>query len=432
MLSAALFAIALQTPNPSLVPAHRIAEGWWKAQHEAAVQLTAQGPLDVAFLGDSITQGWRDGGREVWQREWSGLKVGNFGFSGDRTEHVLWRLANGELVATNPKVVVLMIGTNNVGHGTANATQTAEGVRKVVQTLRDALPKSKILLLGIFPRGATANDPMRVAVAEATAGFKGIANGRQVRFLDLGSHFVKPDGALRMEIMPDALHLNPMGYDLWARALREPLNDLLGVRGERLKAGKWQTLFDGKSLDGWTVRGGTATYRIEDGAIVGRTADGSPNTFLFSPKTYGDFELEFETKDDDRLNSGVQIRSVATGEGRGQVSGPQIEVEASPGQAGYVYGEGTEFGWLSPEPELGSGVLNQHFVFRNGEWNSYKVVAQGPRIRTWLNGVPVADVAHEGIFKTHSRGYLGLQVHGVARGEDYQVSWRNLRIRELR
>ena len=142
----------------------------------------------------------------------------------------------------------------------------------------------------------------------------------------------------------------------------------------------------------------TAEYRVEDGAIVGRTSDGSPNSFLITAQAYGDFELEFEVKVDDALNSGVQIRSGtkerATGEGpddrAGRVFGPQVEIEASPGLAGYVYGEATGRGWLTPKERL-----VPHAQFRNGQWNRYRIVASGPRIQTWLNGQPIEDLTDE-------------------------------------
>jgi hypothetical protein len=199
--------------------------------------------------------------------------------------------------------------------------------------------------------------------------------------------------------------------------------------------GPWLALFDGRTLDGWVQKNGTAEYRVEDGAIVGRTSAGSPNSFLTTARAYGDFELEFEVKVDHELNSGVQIRSRTkartTGGGAddraGRVFGPQVEIEASPGLAGYVYGEATGRGWLTPEERL---VPHDHF--RDGQWNRYRVVARGPRIQTWLNDQPIEDLIDEEIYLTHPEGFIGLQVHGIEPGEGpYEVAWRNLRLREL-
>ena len=200
-------------------------------------------------------------------------------------------------------------------------------------------------------------------------------------------------------------------------------------------AEQWLALFDGRTLDGWMQKNGTAEYRVQDGAIVGRTSEGSPNSFLATERAYGDFELEFEVRLDDELNSGVQIRSKtkerATGAGAddqvGRVVGPQIEIEASPGRAGYLYGEATGRGWLTPEERL-----KPHDHFRNGQWNRYRVVARGPRIQTWVNDQPIEDLTDERIYGSHPSGFIGLQVHGIERGTGpYEVAWRRLRLREL-
>lgn len=196
----------------------------------------------------------------------------------------------------------------------------------------------------------------------------------------------------------------------------------------------WVTMFDGQSLKGWTQKNGTATYRIENGTIVGKTNEGSPNSFLCSDKDYANFELEFEVKCANELNSGVQIRS-KTAEAKGdekfgRVNGPQVEIEASGAngaEAGYVYGESTKYGWLTPNDRL-----KPHKNFKDGEWNKYRVVAKGPRIQTWINGQAIEDLTHEEIYKTHPTGFIGLQVHGIAKGTGpYEVSWRNIRIKTL-
>lgn len=196
----------------------------------------------------------------------------------------------------------------------------------------------------------------------------------------------------------------------------------------------WISLFDGKTLEGWTVKSGYATYEVVDGTIRGVTAEGSGNTFLCTEREFGDFELEFEVKVHDQLNSGVQIRSQLKDAEKensygGRVHGPQVEVEASPGQSGYIYGEATGLGWLSPEPK-DSSHAHQHM--KNGEWNHFRVVAKGPRIQTWINGEPVADLTHEEIHQTHPKGVIGLQVHGIRKETGpFDVAWRNLRLKPL-
>ena len=203
------------------------------------------------------------------------------------------------------------------------------------------------------------------------------------------------------------------------------------------KDSKWVSLFDGKTLNGWKpAEHGKALYEVKDATIHGTTVEGSPNSFLASEKEFGDFELEFEVKVHDQLNSGVQIRSRgkteadvdANKQGLGVFHGPQVEIEAGPGQAGYIYGESTKYGWLSPEPK---DEKHTHDFFMNGEWNKYRIVARGPRIQTWINGHMVADLTHEEIYKTHPKGHIGLQVHGIGAGTGpFDVSWRDIRIIE--
>jgi hypothetical protein len=209
---------------------------------------------------------------------------------------------------------------------------------------------------------------------------------------------------------------------------------LAGVVAARAEEG-WESLFDGKTLNGWVQKNGTASYRVEDGAIVGKTTEGSPNSFLCTEKEYGDFELEFEVKVHDSLNSGVQIRSKTKdkpgSDDPGRVYGPQVEIEASGkngAEAGYVYGEATGRGWLTPKERL-----IPHKKFKDGEWNAYRILAKGPRIQTWINGEPVEDLTDEPIYGTHPKGFIGLQVHGIGSGQGpYEVAWRNLRLRELK
>jgi hypothetical protein len=186
----------------------------------------------------------------------------------------------------------------------------------------------------------------------------------------------------------------------------------------------WVSLFDGKAIDGWEVKGGTATYRVEDGCIVGKTTEGSPNSFLCTKKLYGDFELKFEIKVDDELNSGVQIRSANRPDG--VVYGPQVEIAIN-GTAGFIYGEGLKTGWLSED----RSDPKAQAAFKKGEWNKYRVLADGKSIKSWVNDVPVANLVDE---KTgQMSGFIGLQVHGIKKGTGpYEARWRNLSIRELK
>jgi hypothetical protein len=189
------------------------------------------------------------------------------------------------------------------------------------------------------------------------------------------------------------------------------------------------SLFNGKNLEGWAQKNGTATYRVEEGCIVGKTDEGSPNSFLCSTKDYGDFELKFEVKVDDALNSGVQIRSASiASKDRGRVHGPQVEI-ATNGTAGFIYGEALNTGWLSTKQEMDRPDAKA--AFKKGEWNQYRVLCQGQSIKTWVNGVPVADTIDDK--SGMNAGFIGLQVHSIGKGQGpYEVRWRNLAIKELK
>ena len=182
------------------------------------------------------------------------------------------------------------------------------------------------------------------------------------------------------------------------------------------------SLFDGKTLDGWIQRNGLATYDVEDGAIVGHTAKNSPNSFLCTKKAYCDFELLFEVKVDPGLNSGVQIRSRSSKDYNNErVHGPQVEIETAPGESGYIYGEATGRGWVSPNQDIKD-------AYKNDQWNEYRVLAVGPRIQTWINGKQVEDLSDD---KWSQCGFIGLQVHGVGDRGPFEVRWRNIKIKDL-
>ena len=205
---------------------------------------------------------------------------------------------------------------------------------------------------------------------------------------------------------------------------------VLPAMADHHKESGWKDLFNGKDLSGFTQRNGTATYEVADGTILGTTAKGSPNSFLCTDKKYGDFELTFEVKCHNSLNSGVQIRSKTKNDDPKQrVNGPQIEIEASGAkgaESGYVYGEAC-YGWMTPD-----AVRKPHKHFKDGEWNAYRVKAKGSRIQVWVNGEQVSDLVHEKAFASHPSGFIGLQVHGVGNRGPFTVAWRNLKIRELK
>ena len=193
---------------------------------------------------------------------------------------------------------------------------------------------------------------------------------------------------------------------------------------------KYTPIFDGKTLKGWTQRNGTATYRVENNAIVGKTKEGSPNSFLCTDKLYGNFDLKFEVKVDNGLNSGVQIRSQTKDGPKGRANGPQVEIEMSGengAESGYIYGEAAG-GWMTPADKR-----KPHKHFKDGEWNAYRVVANDAHIQVWINGVQISDLVDKEKLKSHPKGFIGLQVHGIRKGSGpFEVSWRNLGIIELK
>lgn len=216
-------------------------------------------------------------------------------------------------------------------------------------------------------------------------------------------------------------------------AMRDPLS--YGANAKVVSASQipdsstdgWLAIFNGENLEGWTLKNGTASYKVEDGVVVGRTAVGSPNSFLCTTSAYGNFELSFEVKVDNGLNSGVQIRSQSKPDfSDGRVHGPQVEIESldaeGKGDSGYIYSEGTGRGWLNTERPIQD-------AFKNDQWNRYCVRAVGDRIQTWVNGQKVADLSDVDSSKV---GFIGLQVHSIGANEGpYEVRWRDIKIRPL-
>ena len=194
-------------------------------RHEGFLAIAKKGDVDLLFLGDSITDGWRGGGKKVWDEAFAPLKAANFGIGGDRTQHVLWRIENGELEGIKPKLVVLMIGTNNGGD---SKEDVALGITTIVKEIQKRLPETKVLLLGIFPRGAKADDKGRAKnnqVNEIVA--KLDDGGKTIKYMDIGDKFLDEKKDLPKDIMPDALHPNAKGYQIWADAILPTVKEMM-------------------------------------------------------------------------------------------------------------------------------------------------------------------------------------------------------------
>jgi len=213
-------------PNTAIIP--NLALNFVE-KHNANVAVAKAGDIDVLFMGDSITDWWRNetgpyAGKQVFDRYFGDLKVANFGIAGDTTQGVLFRLQNGEGQGFSPKAVMLMIGTNNTR--SHRAQEIAEGVGAVVLELQKDFPDAKILLLGIFPR-AKADDPLRSQIAEINSIISKLHDGQRVFYRDIGSIFLDAGGNISTDIMSDGLHPTPKGYELWAEAIDEQLKALL-------------------------------------------------------------------------------------------------------------------------------------------------------------------------------------------------------------
>ncbi len=219
--------VLAQQPDTT-TPAHRSGEGWWQKRHEEKAAGVKESKAEVLFIGDSITQGWEGAGKETWQRFYGPRRGFNIGFSGDRTQHVLWRLDNAEADGIQPKVAVMMIGTNNMGGNSPEAI--ADGVKAIVAKLDSKLPQTKVLLLAIFPRSEKPTDAIREKVAKTNELLKPIADGKKVVYLDIGKSFLAEDGTLSKEIMPDFLHLSPKGYRIWADSIEPTLWSMMEAK----------------------------------------------------------------------------------------------------------------------------------------------------------------------------------------------------------
>jgi lysophospholipase L1-like esterase len=207
-----------------------------RIHHEQLLEKARTGRIDLYFLGDSITRRW--GATDYpeflahWKKNFHGWNAGNFGWGGDSTHHILWRIQNGELDGVNPKVIVLLAGTNNIGKGekSERAADAAEGIEAIVELCRTKAPAATIIVMAIFPRNDSPAS--NALIAEANARVSRIADGKRIRFLDINDRLSDENGILREGVAGDKLHLSLKGYEIWARALEPVLTELLGPRAE--------------------------------------------------------------------------------------------------------------------------------------------------------------------------------------------------------
>jgi lysophospholipase L1-like esterase len=221
-----LVEVRVPRPNSAIVPG---LAPFFRQKHQANLAVAKEGKAELLLLGDSITDFWRNergpfAGKQVLDKHFGQWKIANFGIAGDTTQGVLYRLLNGEGEGFSPRAVMLMIGTNNTGRNTAE--EIAEGIGAVVSLLRKCFPESRILLLGVFPRGA-ANDPVRQTIREINNTISKLDEGDTVKYLDIGAKFLNPDGNIPADVMSDALHPSSKGYEIWAEAVANTLSKLM-------------------------------------------------------------------------------------------------------------------------------------------------------------------------------------------------------------
>ena len=222
--------LAWATPpsqSPTFTPVSR--DGWLLERHQKMNERVKQGNVDLLMIGDSITQAWEAAGKEVWLRYYGHRNAVNLGIGGDRTQHVLWRLSNGNLDGISPKLAVVMIGTNNSGVNTPE--EITEGIQTIVTMLRTRLPTMKVLVLGIFPRGENddnSNRQINMKTNEIIADWVEQTDDAQLVYLDIGDAFLDKGRTLSRQVMPDLLHLSPAAYGTWAEAMEPTVARLLG------------------------------------------------------------------------------------------------------------------------------------------------------------------------------------------------------------
>lgn len=215
--------------HSTVVPVEQTAEwavSWWMPRHKKVLKQISKGNVDLIFVGDSITHGWEGDGKVYWDKYYAPRNAVNMGFSSDRTEHVLWRFDHGEIKGISPKLAVLMIGTNNSNGQDNTAEEIADGIKTICAKMRSDLPKTRILMLAIFPRGQGPSY-QRQKNAKASELASKIADNDMIFYMDINEHFLDDDGTLPEDIMPDLLHPNKKGYKIWAEAIESQVARLM-------------------------------------------------------------------------------------------------------------------------------------------------------------------------------------------------------------
>ena len=397
--------------NSTTTPQHL--HSWWTVRNDAVNERVKQGHVDLLMIGDSITHGW-EGVPAIWNQYYAPRNAVNMGFGGDRTQHVLWRLGHGHLDGISPKLAVLMIGTNN-SNGTDNtAEEIADGIVAICKLIQAKCPKTKILMLAIFPRNADPS-PQREKNAKASQLASKIADNKTIFYLDINDKFLAADGKLPKEIMPDFLHPNEAGYKIWAEAMEPKVAELMGDKNRinEKPADASIALFNGKDLTGWKAEGG-AKWTVVDGQLVGTQGDKNAPGDLFTTASYKNFDLTVVWKAVWPCNSGVWFR----------YQGPDKAYQADILEwkdpvcwSGTFYCPGKMFLAMNKDEKL----------VKRDDWNTIRVRTEGKHTQIWLNGTQTADVNDD----TTDSGKIGFQVHPGAEFGPMKIIIKDIRIKPL-
>ncbi len=188
----------------------------------------AAADCQLIFDGDSITDFWPKTGKEIWAQDYAKYNAFDFAIAGDQTQHLLWRLSQGQAEGMHPKLIVLLIGTNNMPYNTPD--QIAEGVKDIIAVYRQRCPDAVILLQGIFPHGEKPDDPIRAKIKQTNEIISKLGDGQKVIYLDFGDKFLQADGTITHDIMTDFIHPSAKGYQIWADAIQPIIDQYLAAK----------------------------------------------------------------------------------------------------------------------------------------------------------------------------------------------------------
>lgn len=421
-------AAAVDTPQHDAITPVSKAEEWWIQRHDAMNDRVKEGNAGLLFIGDSITQGWEGAGKDVWAEYYGDRNAVNLGIGGDRTQHVLWRLDNGNIDGISPKLAVIMIGTNNASDNAP--MEIVDGVTAIVRKLRERLPDMEILLLGIFPR-ADKEAEINQKCPAVNEEIKHLADGDKVHYMDIGRWFLNDAGELTKEVMPDLLHLNEVSYRSWAEAIEPKVAALLGEVSNTQPPKGFVSLFEGKDLTGWKglVENPEERVRMAPDQLAKAQAaaddemrqhwsvDGDTLYFdgagshLCTVRPYEDFEMMVDWKIEAGGDSGIYLRG-----------SPQVQI------------------WDPAQWPQGSGGLYNNKIGPAdplvaadrpiGEWNRFRIIMVGEKVTVYLNDTLVVDnVVLENYWNREKPIYPAEQIELQAHGS--KVWWKNIFVREI-